>query len=200
MIFHSLVSSETPDGNPDYLFSNESGSGEFVIIEEEMWYLNEVCFRCDQAIVSKWNEAADRLDSWKFGDGFTEKMCLEDDVRYWGDMQEVIVAGMILQLLFAFTEKSLKWLCERLGPNEIAVDRLSPRGPKIEGLLFVLREHCNVDFRVEPSFEEAKRVARPLRNKFAHGDWEAFAVEAGDIDLARVFGAISNLFRAIESA
>lgn len=181
----------------------ESATIEFVVITEEMEELNEFCFEVDQAAIGLIKKAGEfRVvdpDTGEIDEGWTKMMRHSEGLR-WTAVQEVLVAGMILGLLFTFTEKSLKWLCEQLGPSESGFKNWKMRGPKLEGYLSYLQTECGLDFCVPAAFEEATRIARPLRNKFTHGDWEDFSEDVDDVDLSKVFSAVSSLFATIEKA
>lgn len=201
MILHNLLPLDNEDGPPDYLFQSESDVVEFTVIEEEMQELNEFCHRCDEAAIAKIDEASDLTvvdpNTGERDEGWTDFMRESEGLR-WTAVQEVLVAGMILGLLFAFTEKSLKWLCERLSPEDFDLRTKRIQGAKIEGYVGILQEECGLAFSVPEEFEEAKRVARPLRNKFTHGDWDTFGDSVGDVDLSLAFRAVSALFAQIE--
>jgi hypothetical protein len=198
-----LLPLDSEDGPPKYLFQSESNVVEFTVIEEEMQELNEFCHRCDEAAIEKIDEANNLTvvdpTTGERDEGWTDFMRQSEGLR-WTEVQEVLVAGMILGLLFAFTEKSLKWLCERLSPDDFDLKKKRIQGAKVEGYISILQDECGLSFSVPEELEEAKRVARPLRNKFTHGDWETFGDGVGDVDLSRVFSAVSALFAQIEDA
>lgn len=201
MILHNLASIDCELGPPSYLFQTKSNTTEFVVITEEMEELNEFCFHADLAAIAliKKAEKLRVVDpaTGEADEGWTEFLRHSEGLR-WTAVQEVLVAGMIFGLLFTFTEKSLKWLCEQLGPSETAFKNHRVRGPKLEGYLSYLQTECRLHFSIPSAFEEATRVARPIRNKFTHGDWEEFS--ENDVDLSKVFSAVSSLFATIEKA
>lgn len=201
MIIHNLVSSNSEDGSPDYLFRSRSNLVEFIVIEEEMEELNELCCACDNAATEKIDQARELKvvdpDTGQIDELWSEFMQDSELIR-WSAAQEILVSGMVITLLFAFCEKSLRWLCERLVKG--SEGSLKVKGPKIDGYLSVLREGCGLPFLETPEFREALRVARPLRNKFAHGEWEGFQEEVESVDLAKAFSAVSSQFSSIESA
>jgi hypothetical protein len=203
MIIHNLIIDNDDGELPDYLFRSKSHVVEFVVIDEEMEELNEFCVICDEAAIARVKDVRELrvidAESGETDEEWTDFMQHCDHLR-WSHVQEVMVAGMILSMLFAFTEKSLKWLCQRMGPPGWDVGREKFRGPKIDTYVRFLQQKCGLDISMTPEFAAVSRLARPLRNHFTHGDWQAFTENLGTVDLSKAFNAASTQFRAIEDA
>ncbi len=203
MILHNLMSSEGGTEVPTYLFETSSNDIAFCMIETEMRDLNELCYRLDEAAIDQLKRASSvevvdpvtgELDS-----GWTDFM-RNDGVLRWNSIQEIVVAGMILALLFTLTEKWMKMLCDMTHPSPSTGFRGKSQGPKIEAYLKFLREECLLDFENSPQFDTALSIARPFRNRFVHGDWEEFDECKGAVDLSFAFAAVSSQFKEIEIA
>lgn len=202
MILHNLLSLDTSNGVP-YLFHANSTVVEFVVIEEEMEELNELCYRCDQAAIGKIGEANQTEflshSEAEIDESFSSWLQDMDSLR-WNKVQEVVVAGMILVLLFTFLEKSLKWLCTRIGPEDFDIRKLKHSGSTLDAYISQLQTQCGLLFTEPDEFQKVRTHVRPLRNSFVHGDWSDFSESIGDIDLSKVFGAVSGLIAEIENA
>lgn len=165
--------------------------------------LNEFFVRADDAAIAliKNSRELHALDpnTGEVDQEWTDSLQHSEGLR-WGKVQELYVVGMIVGVLFAFVERSLRWLCQRLCPEDSQFSDRKIRGAKLEGYIDFLRSDCGLSFDVPREFLEAVRVVRPLRNKFVHGSWDDFAEEIGEIDLSRVLRAVTSLFLVIEQA
>ena len=204
-MLHNLIST---DDDPDvaYLFQSESSVVEFVVIDEEMGQLNDYCCLCADATatkVSKLTKLADDIDAGRIEapPDFDVVYSIKDiQIPQWANSHQILVPGMSLLLLAAFLEKSLGWLADRLAerPDDKPVFRNGKS--KILGYIEFLQGKCGLAFEVPPETDKAMELFPVLRNAFASGDWDDFEQRLHCVDLTRVFGAVTALFRQIENA
>jgi hypothetical protein len=112
-----------------YLFQSSTGVVEFTVIEEEMAQLNDFCVVFTESIERKIGE----LSAWarsavggefKDDEGHVFPITPEDiafsadiQLESWRDTYDFIAPANCLLLLSCFTEKNLRWLCERIGDS-----------------------------------------------------------------------------------
>lgn len=201
----------------DYLYRSDMGRA-CIETSMAMVQLNDFCVLCLQQAATYLEGLRSDLDNlkggkqrnlvaaedspWGIAEDFTGETIdmVQDAVWTWEDTNLFLVRAMVLIMLSAFLEKSLKSICLEIALAAEPQPKAKPGEGKTEGYLRYLRENCHLDF-VEPaaSIEQRERC-RKLRNDFAHGDWEAVKQQVGNVRLRDVFGAVSGLLRVLQAA
>lgn len=122
---------------------------------------------------------------------------LELQMDDWGYINRVIVRATCFVLLVAFLEKTLKALCGRYASTSPATKRIKSEST-VNFLLTRLREDAHLQFETPEPLIEVLDTIRAIRNDFAHGDWDAVELKAGEIGLRDAFRAVSELLYRIE--
>lgn len=197
----------------DYLFRVERFSKEFWTIATEMAQLNDYCVLFLQETFSKLNELKWKLKELEAGEkrvvvdegplagDYTGEtiMVLDEEIPIWEDTYSFIARATCLLLLSAFTEKSLKTLCDGLAPVGESGPRRNPGESKVAMYLRFLQEKCSIDFDEPKESIDLRGECRQLRNAFAHGDWDEVRAKVGRIHLRNAFGAVADLLYRIEA-
>ena len=194
-----------------YLFFSLSSICEFIVIEEEMQQLNDLCYTIENSVVAKLKELnrdKERLEKKEvkvedpdYGDMTNE--CLASlvsfDIPKWEDTYFFLTKANIILLQVCFLERSLTWLCERLSENPVNKKKLTSPNGKIFAYLEFL-ESLGYSIPKPEGFEDQLKNVRRIRNKYAHGDWDEVRKEIREFSLKGFFHVITELFEAIESA
>ncbi len=194
----------------DYLFRPERVSNEFWMIAEELAQLNDYCVLSLQEVDAKCRDILKDIEDLELGkaeahekwQGFTSEalMQLEEERDIWRDTQNFLTRTSCLVLLLSFTERCLKYLCIRLGPNSTKkVKRIKDKS-SIASYMCYLQETCEIPFEEPKEFQYIEQTAREIRNQFAHGDWDELRISGIEIHLKKAFTAVATLFSVIEDA
>lgn len=126
-------------------------------------------------------------------------MVLHEEIPVWEDTYSFIARATCLLLLSAFTERSLKTLCDGLAPEEAVSPKKRYGESKVAMYLKFLKEECCIDFHEPKGSIDLQGKCRHLRNAFAHGDWDEVRAKIGQVHLRDSFAAITDLLNTIES-
>lgn len=186
-----------------------SSTVEFVVIEEDMAQLNDFACEFIKAAQSRVHQLDDQKRCGEGGmfsdfDGEWVDVSAKEvregaamQLDLWRDTSEFLARANCLILLACFTEKSLVWLCQRMGSS---VPRPKGGQSKVAACVEYLKGHCRLNFDEPQESIEARDRCREVRNAFAHGEWDKCRDAVGSIDLSNAFAAVASLFYAIEKA
>lgn len=197
----------------DYLFRTDTFDECFWKIAMEMEQLNDYCVLLLQETSSKLASLMSELRALEAGEksvvvderpwtgDFTGETIyvLSEKVDIWRDTYGFIARATCLLLLSAFTERSLKMLCDRFAPDRKRRPRRRPGESKVAMYLRFLQETCGVRFSEPRASHSLRNECRHLRNAFAHGDWDELKDRVGCVHLRDAFGAVACLLSGIES-
>jgi len=181
-------------------------------VQEEMAQLNDFCLLCIdgtskhlaelQRTVKRYRDGKERADHPEFGDVSNEVVSALESfyIPRWQDTETFLVRAMCLILLSAFTEKSLKDLALYLAPAEAPRFKRKAGEAEIGALVRYLQETCALHFEEPESSQAIREKCRSIRNDFAHGRWDVLNASIADQSLSTAFGAVTELFYAIDEA
>jgi hypothetical protein len=113
-----------------------------------------------------------------------------------------IAEGMATLAVFAFLERSLRYICE-MHRDEYEVEQYIKRGSqhsKLERYVLFLEQECGLQLALPEEFTLLKVRQRELRNVFAHGDWDMHYFIARRGCARETFQATVPILNAIEAA
>ena len=208
---NQLLSEETDIRNYLYMAANDS-QPIFHGIQEDMAQLNDFCLLCIDTTskqladlrrtVKRYQAGELRAHHPDLGDITSDaEWALEEfEIPRWQETEEFMVRAMCLILLSAFVEKSLIELTNYLAPREAPRCKRKAGETETGALIRHLRQICGLHFEEPESSRAIREKCRRIRNDFAHGRWDAVKVSIADQSLSAAFGAVTDLFDAIDGA
>ncbi len=206
------LSSAGTDINNYLYMAQDDSQPIFHGIQEEIARLNDFCLLCIdgtskqlaelQRKVKQYRDGEERAVDPEFDDLSNEvAWALEEfDIPRWQETERFLVRAMCLILLSAFTEKSLKSLASYLAPAEAPCFKRKAGKTETGALVRYLQETCALNFEEPEPSQAIREKCRRLRNDFAHGRWDVLSASIADESLSTAFGAVTELFYAIDEA
>jgi hypothetical protein len=192
----------------DYLFRAEPFSELFWTISFEMVQLNDYCVLCLQQTGKQLDSMQSELRALKRGEKradtplgdmtFEAIMSIEEEIPRWEDTYQFLSRAMCLILLSAFTEKSLRTICDELASANAQKPKRGPSESKIDSYIRHLREAVGLSIAEPSETVDVRKKCQKIRNAFAHGEWSEVRKHSIELHLQDAFEAVSNLLYEIE--
>lgn len=187
-----------PGINGFYIYQPERFSNTFFVLFEKLRQLNDYCFHQLIASEGKLRELTGQRSQAleRAGTLAQELDFLDDEIPLWQDNVTVISQAVPVVLLCSFVEWGLKRVIADFGGN---VPRKTGRAlSDIQFLLEHLEQQCGLPLGPAQGPIQVIHELRPVRNAFAHGQWQTVHTQLARISLREGFTAVSSLFQHIE--
>ncbi|MCO7227547.1 hypothetical protein [Pleionea sp. CnH1-48] len=172
----------------DYLYMPERFSECFWILFERLNYTHDYCLH--QLICSEHKLEESRLHA--------KEGPYDEDHYYWEYNVDVIAKCTVLVVMTSFVEWGLKRVLKELAET---IPPKTDRGVSDIGhYINYLKTELLSNWEVSPGTLSTLDSLRRLRNKFAHGEWDAVEPLLEELLFKDTFSAVSCLFRTIEES
>jgi hypothetical protein len=160
----------------------------FVVLGDELQSLNDYCYIIKNAIQSEFEKAIEDVDAHKcvpkdFNHeyhGFTPHevlLGLEQEMYKWQWLKDITATHLII-LLYAYLEKTLKYICRLFFEEGIIKTKRKSKDDKLSNYISIIAD-ADIENRILNVQDKLNLIneARKIRNNFAHDNLEGFDLD-----------------------
>jgi hypothetical protein len=155
----------------------------FVMLDDELKSLNDYCYIIKNSIQSEFEKATDDVDAHKcvpkdFNHeyrNFTSHevlMGLEQEMYKWQWLKDITAAHLII-LLYAYLEKTFKYICRLFFEEGIIKTKRKSKDGKLSNYISIIAD-VDIENRIQNVQDKLNLIneAGKIRNNFAHDNLE----------------------------
>lgn len=193
----------------------------FVVLGDELTSLNDYCYMIKNSIQSEFEIVTNDVDAHKRSPkGFDHKywsftshevlLGLEEEVYKWQWLNDITAAHLII-LLYAYLEKTMKYICRLFLAEGIIKTKWKSKGSKLSNYISFIM-YVDIENRMLNVQNKLNLIneARKIRNNFAHDNLEGSDLDedadyiydnrafAPPFKLIELIDAIANILSTVE--
>ena len=208
--FYAVINGEDIP-HPKYdLYYCESGRFPMLKFQEEIEDLNQYCYELINTISKKLDHAETKFEKQKnektrvyvedFGlfTSYETEMSFQSEVYKWDWLNKTVNASTLTILLYSFIESRMNEVYQMFMEMGLIKKSAAPKNTaKLDVYLKALQSTGLCQDEIENLISFFKKV-RPVRNAFAHNDWDSLKSNLSEFKLIEFIEAIVNTFKIVD--